>query len=98
MAKQIITMHMYESTAWRDAGRRYVIDFDFRATEFMEDRVWIGQQDVEIDFPDADTRQMQIDALEARIQQERADSQVRINLLMERISKLQAIGHDEVAE
>lgn len=94
MAKQTITLHMYESTGWHDAGRRYVCDCDFRPTEFMKDRIWLGQQDVEIDFPDTDTRQLQIDALEAEVKQERADSQVRVNLLLERISKLQAIGHE----
>lgn len=94
MAKQTITLHMYESTDRYDAGRRYVCDCDFRHTEFMTGRIWLGSQDVEIDFPEIDTRQLQIDALEAEVKQERADSQVRVNLLLDRISKLQAIGHD----
>jgi hypothetical protein len=97
MAKQTVTLHMYESTASYNSGNRYLAECDFRNTEFMKDRIWLGQQDVEIDWPDADTAQLQIEALESQVKQERADSQVRVNLLLERMSKLQAIGH-EVAE
>lgn len=98
MAKQTITLHMYESTKEWNRGERMVCDNDYRDySECMQGRIWLGSQDVEIDFPDADTRQLQIDALEAEVQKERADSQVRVNLLLDRISKLQAIGH-EVAE
>lgn len=97
MAKQIITLHMYEHTEeWR-TERRHVDEYDMRKSEnLMKDRVWIGQCEVEIDFPEIDTRQLQIDALEAQIEKERADSQFRVNLLLERISNLQAIGHEVV--
>ena len=96
MAKQTITLHMYESTKEWNRGERMVRDNDYRDYyECMQGRIWLGSQDVEIDFPDIDTRQLQIDALEAEVKQERADSQVRVNLLLERISKLQAIGHDQ---
>ena len=94
MAKQTITLHMYESIEPWNQGARGVLTFDFRGIPAGDGRVWLGQQDVEIDFPDVDTRQFQIDALEAQVKQERADSQVRVNLLLERISKLQAIGHE----
>lgn len=95
MAKQTITLHMYESTKHWSIGERMVCDNDYRDhPECMQGRIWLGSQDVEIDFPDVDTRQLQIDALEAEVKQERADSQVRVNLLLDRISKLQAIGHD----
>lgn len=98
MAKQTVTLHMYEKTDRWSEGNRVVDEFDYRSRpDLMKDRVWIGQCEVEIDFPEIDTRQLQIDALEQQIQKERADSQVRVNLLMERISKLQAIAH-EVAE
>ena len=94
MALKTVTLHMYESTAKYDAGRRYLSECDFRETEFMKDRIWLAQQDVEIDWPEIDTRQLQIDALQAEIQRERADSQVRVNLLLERISKLQCLAHE----
>ena len=95
MAKQVITLHMYERTDKWSQGERRVDQFDFREhADCMKDRVWIGQCEVEVDFPEIDTRQLQIDALEAQIQKERADSQVRVNLLLDRISNLRAIGHD----
>ena len=94
MAKQTITLHMYESTTSYSAGSRYIAECDFRNTEFMKDRIWLGHQDVEIDWPEVDTRQIQIDELERQIADERSQSGVRVNLLLERISKLQAIGHD----
>lgn len=94
MAKQTVTLHMYESTASYSSGQRFLAECDFRNSEFMKDRIWIGQQDVEIDWPEIDTRQMQIDALEEQIIKERGESQARVNLLLDRISKLQAIGHE----
>ena len=96
MAKQTITLHMYELTYEWSKGERLVDQFDMRKNpDLMKNHIWIGQCKVEIDFPEVDTRQLQIDALEAQVKQERAESQSRINLLLERISKLQAIGHEE---
>jgi hypothetical protein len=95
MAKQTVTLHMYESTSAWSAGAKEVWQTDFRTSNIcMKDRIWLGQVDVEIDFPEIDTRQLQIDALEQQIQQERADSEVRVNLLLDRISKLRAIAHE----
>lgn len=99
MAKQTITLHMYTRTAeFYPSGNVTVFDCDFRSTpSCMKDMAWLGSQEVELDVPEVDTRQAQVEALEAEVKQERADSQVRVNLLLDRISKLQAIGH-EVAE
>lgn len=94
--KKLVTLHMYESTNDWAKGTLYVDEYDMRnSKDLMRERVWIGQTEVEIDFPEIDTRQAQIDKLEAQVQEERAQSQLRVNLLLERISKLQAIGHDE---
>jgi len=98
MAKQTVTLHMYEYLEpWR-RGTQGVDQYDYRKFgDAMKERIYLGSTEVEINFPDVDTRQLQIDALEAQIKQEQTDSQVRVNLLLERISKLQAICH-EVAE
>ena len=95
MTIKTITLHMYAKTGQFDAeGATDVFDCDFRGNpSCMKDRAWLGQQDVELDFPDIDINQAKIDALEAEIQHERATSQSRVSLLLERISKLQAIGH-----
>ena len=94
--KKLVTLHMYASIDEWTKGDKEVNEFDMRPhPDCMRKRVWIGQTEVEIDFPEIDTRQAQIDSLEAQVQEERAQSQSRVNLLLERISKLQAIGHDE---
>ena len=93
--KKLVTLHMYESTNDWAKGTLSVDEYDMRnSKELMRERVWIGQTEVEIDFPEIDTRQAQIYSLEAQVQEERAQSQSRVNLLLERISKLQAIGHE----
>jgi hypothetical protein len=95
LAKQKIALHIYESNADYSAGKRLVISEDWRDNPAcMRNRLWLGSTEVEIDFPEKDTHRAHIDSLEARIKQERADSQVRVNMLLDRISKLQAIGHD----
>ena len=86
---------MYMGTSAWNHGDNMVSDHDFRLTkQCMDDKVWLGSQEVELDFPEIDTRQAQIDNLEAQVKEERAQSQSRVNLLLERISKLQAIGHE----
>lgn len=97
MTIKTVTLHMYAKTGqWDIPGSTDVCDMDFRANKVcMADRIWLGEQVVELDFPDVDINQAKIEALKDQLQQERADSQVRQNLLLDRISKLQAIGYDE---
>lgn len=98
MALKTVTLHMYARTDDWHTEKHIVDNFDMRKIpDCMKDKVWIGQVNVELDFPEIDMHAAKIEALEAQIQKERADSQVRVNLLLERISNLQAIGH-EVAE
>lgn len=93
--KKLVTLHMYQGTGQFNEGELSVNDLDFRPhKECMDNRIWLGSQEVELDFPEIDTRQAQIDNLESQVQEERAQSQSRVNLLLERISKLQAIGHE----
>lgn len=54
----------------------------------------IGTTDIEVDVPEFDIGSLEIIGLEKAIQKERADSQVRVNILLDRLSKLKAIGHD----
>lgn len=97
MAKQTVTLHMYERTEDWNRGQKTVDPYDFRKLpECMGGRIWIGQVDVEIDFPDIDTTQAHIDQLEKEVQKERADSQVRVNLLLDRIGKLKCLTHEVV--
>lgn len=54
----------------------------------------ISTSEIEVDVPEFDLLGMEIDSLEQAVQKERADSQVRVNILLDRLSKLKAIGHD----
>lgn len=56
----------------------------------------LKEVECEFDVPEFDLRQLEIDALEKCVVQERADAQVRVNLLLDRISKLKAIGHESL--
>lgn len=58
----------------------------------------LKEVECEFDVPEFDLRAMEIDALEKSVIAEKADSQVRVNILLDRISKLKAITHEvEVA-
>ena len=94
--KKLVTLHMYARVGEFDKeGATQIFDTDFRAVaSCMKGLIWLGSQEVELDFPEIDTRQAQIDNLEAQVQEERAQSQSRVNLLLERISKLRAICHE----
>lgn len=93
--KKLTTMHMYIGISDWNRGEHMVSGHDFRLTmQCMDDKIWLGSQEVELDFPEIDTRQAQIDSLEAQVQEERAQSQSRVNLLLERISTLKAICHE----
>lgn len=99
MTKQTVTLHIYARTGEYDKpGTITVFDCDMRKSPTcMRDMVWLGVQDVEIDIPEIDTTSAQIDALQDQIKQARTQFEQTQNLLLERISKLRAIGH-EVAQ
>ena len=54
----------------------------------------LKEVECEFDVPEFDLRAMEIDALEKSVIAEKADSQVRVNCLLDRISKLKAITHE----
>lgn len=54
----------------------------------------IREVECEVDVPEFDLCAMEIEALEASVKSERADSQMRVNLLLDRISKLKCLTHE----
>ena len=100
MALQKFTLWMHKNLESHTyaAGDVWLASSNIAGHRNFEDCVSLGSVVVEIDVPEIDTRQAAVDALEAQIQQERADSQMRVNLLQERIGKLLAIGHDDPNE
>jgi len=98
MAKELVTLHIYASTSEWTPGEITVTNIDYRGIPAcMKDLTYLGSQSVALSWADIDIEQARIDSLEQQIRDERASSQVKITGLLDRISKLQAIGH-EVAE
>lgn len=94
MTIQKSKLFMFEYTNHR-APERYVSPYSEHEMDHMKTQViLLGEVEIDIDYPEVDTRQFQIDALEAEVQKIRAEYQSQINLLVERISKLKAVGHD----
>ena len=57
----------------------------------------ISIQEIEVEVPADDLDLLEIEALEAQVAKERGESQHRVNLLLDRISQLKAIGHEVAA-
>ena len=96
MAKQMFTLYIHKNVGEYSGGEISVHAFDMSKSYNGKpsNYVLLGTTEQEIDVPEINTDQLQIDALEACVQTERAESQVRVNYLLDRISKLKAIGHD----
>lgn len=56
----------------------------------------VQQVEVEVDVPDTiDLNAVKLGVLEEALKNDRAESQARQNLLLDQISKLKCLGHDE---
>ena len=95
MAKQKFTVYVAAYLDDYRFGQVDVFTFDPTGAKYTEAAL-LATHEIELDVPEFDIREKAIVALEAEVQQERAESQSRVNLLLERISKLQAIGHEVV--
>lgn len=58
----------------------------------FKDHILLAVIDVDVAF--ADTREKEIEAIREQMENERAESQQRLNVMMGRIQELQAISHD----
>lgn len=96
MAKQIFTLYICKNVSDFGGGKISVSDFDMSKSYNGKPSgyVLLGTTEQEIDVPEVNTDQLQIDVLEACVQTERAESQIRVNHLLDRISKLKSITHD----
>lgn len=95
MAKQKFTVYVCASLRDWEFGRLQVTDYD--PTPYPEFKSsLICAHEIELDVPEFDIRDKAIFMLEREVEKERADSQVRVNLLLDRISKLKAIAHEVV--
>lgn len=71
---------------WHDDMADMVINGD------LADHVLLAVIEVDVAF--VDTRQQEIEAYERAIEQERAESQQRISMILGKIQELQAITHE----
>lgn len=93
MAKQLVTLYVVKHLSGWQAGSVEVSTYDISNMDHY-DCVLIDKQEVEVEYKEKDTRLAEIEKIEAIIQKERAESQSRVNILLERISKLQSISFD----
>lgn len=99
MAIENVTLHLYRRTGDYMREELAVENFDWRKIPgCMKDRVHLGAVEVQIEVPEVDLRPLLIQQLEEEIRQVRADSEAKVCALMERISKLQAITHEDHGE
>ena len=84
------TIHIhYSQWAWEETGTYQI--FSAKLSD-EEHRVYVGEQEIEIDVPDQfDPRTKQIAALQRQRGKVMADYQKTVDEINERISKLQAI-------
>lgn len=95
MALQKFTVYVCASLNDYNFGQVQILSFDPAGSQYTKAAL-ISTHEIELDVPAFDIREQAIAVLEKEIQKERADSQAKINLLLERISNLQAIGHEVV--
>jgi len=99
MAIQEVKIYLLERVEGYNTGERYISRYaEHEMSHNNGQVVCLGERIIDIDFPDIDTRQMQVDALEKAVQAERAESQSRVNILLDRISKLKCITHEVDAD
>lgn len=100
MAMQKFKMYLVVGTGSANHGRVELTQYKpqltaDRNTALIGTRL-LKEVECEFNVPAFDLRAMEIDALEKSVVAEKADSQVRVNLLLDRISKLKAITHEVV--
>lgn len=96
MALQKFTVYVCASLRERELGSISLTSYDPTPHPEFKSAL-VSAHEIELDIPEFDIRQQTIAGLEQEIQKERADSQVKVNLLLDRISKLKAITHEVVA-
>ena len=100
MSKKTIKMQMFVHR--KADGTESVNEHDHTKNNTIQ--MWVelmgalvGVVDATITYespPEVDVNQVLVEGLERAIDQERADSQVRVNLLLDRISQLKCLTHE----
>jgi hypothetical protein len=93
MAKQLVKLYVVKHLSGWQNDSIEVSTYNISEMEHYN-CVLIGTHEIEIEYEEIDTRLAEIQKLETIIEKERAESQSRVSLLLERISKLQCISFD----
>lgn len=93
MAKQLVKLYVVKHMSGWQHDSIEVSTYNIGEMAHY-DCVLIGTQEIEVEYDEIDTRLAEIEKMETLIDKERAESQARVNLLLERISKLQCISFD----
>lgn len=86
-----------------DTGPNKQDGIEFRARDWKmgkenEGSRFLGEQEITVEIPDGlNPTAMEIESLEAQRNELLAETQVKVNHINDRISKLQALTYDEVA-
>jgi hypothetical protein len=91
------TIHVYHAQySWETKAKFQVYSLKIDDSEHM---TYVGTQEIEIEVPESyDPRAQKIAALEKHKQKVMADYQNTVNMINERISKLQAIEYTDEKE
>jgi len=96
--KKTIEVFVHQRLAGFMKGELQIAEFDQTPVFDGANAVrLIGTYSLEIDVPEDDLDLLEIEELEAQIVKEKGKSQHKVNRMLERISKLKAIGHEEAA-
>lgn len=92
MAMQKVTLYVHTiMRTWATEPELFIAGQNMSA---VDDYTLICTRETEIDIPEYDARGLMIESLEFSIEKERADSQIRVNILLDRISKLKCLTHE----
>jgi hypothetical protein len=91
--KKKFELYVTASTNDYDAGKISVWDLDVSTMDSMN-CVLLSTQEVELDIPEFDIVNIQIDGIDKQIAKIRAAAQMEVNGLEQRKQELLAIGHE----
>ena len=95
MAVQQFTLYMHVTTHGYSKGEVSILPFDASTFSHTKDKKLLKTFTIDQDVPEFDLETLEIEGLEEELRKDRAESQSRQNILIDRISKLKAIGHEE---
>lgn len=95
MAVQQFTLYMLVTTHGYSKGDVSILPFDDSTFSYTKDKKLLKAFTIEQDVPEFNLETLEIEGLEEELRKDRAESQRRQNILIDRISKLKAIGHDD---